>query len=162
MAHVPPCSTVLSLKPSNPTQTTCDSSEVPRQLGYGSCHGPGDFGKQRAVSGVGVPRSPPSLGSGVPFGKRPAKLCWQRDDLLSGDRSGAAAQHELLDFAGRRLWQRLNRVPDLRDLEMGHAFADERSQFLVRCRHPGAENDESMWRLAPALVRHADNRYLED
>src|ERR1039457_5406825 len=87
---------------------------------------------------------------------------WQRDVLLSRDRSGAAAQHELLDFAGRRLWQCRNWVPDLRRLEMGHAFADERSQFLVRCRHPGAENDEGMWRLAPALVGHADNRCLED
>ena len=94
--------------------------------------------------------------------KAAGKACWRREGLLSGYRSGAAAQHELLDFASRRLWQCLNWVPGLRRLEMGHAFAYERSQVLVRCRHAGAENDEGMWCLTPALVRHADNRCLED
>jgi hypothetical protein len=61
--------------------------------------------------------------------KAAGKAGWQRHGLLSGDRSGAIAQHELLEFACRRLRQCFDSVPDLRRLERDTAFAYERSQF---------------------------------
>src|SRR4051794_36914017 len=81
---------------------------------------------------------------------------------LRGDACSSAAQHELLDLAGCRLWKLSQQRQAFRNLESREAVARERIHLLHADRHAGFAHDEGMRSFAPLLVRQTDDRDLHD
>ena len=69
--------------------------------------------------------------------------------LLRRDRRAAAAQHELLDLAGRRLRQLRHEGEAVRALEVREPIARERAQLLRRRRAVRLQDDEGVRRFTP-------------
>src|SRR5262245_52424822 len=80
--------------------------------------------------------------------------------LLAGQVGRAAAQHVLLDLAGRGLGQLGHEAHPVRGLEVRQAAAGERDDLLLARLLPVAEHHERVRRLAPLLVRQPDDRHL--
>src|SRR5574338_71603 len=71
------------------------------------------------------------------------------------------AQHELLQLSGRGARQRRHELDRARALEVREVLPAEREQLGLARARARAQHDESLGRLAPLLVGHADHRALE-
>src|ERR1041385_9505780 len=78
-------------------------------------------------------------------------------DLLRRYARALAAQHELLDLAGRRLGQLGDEVERLGALEVRELGARELAQLVLARGGAGAQDHERVRALAPLLARHADD-----
>src|SRR5882724_6355032 len=80
--------------------------------------------------------------------------------LLIRDRGAATAQNVFLNLAGSGLRQFVNKRHRVWRLEVSQIGAREFAQFAFRRAARSMQDNESMWRLAPTLIRQPDNRSL--
>src|SRR5882672_7876929 len=79
---------------------------------------------------------------------------------LLRNRTPPAAQNIFLNLTSGRLRQFLNKRYGVRRLEMGEMCAGKFAQLIFSDGRAAAQNHECMWRLAPARMRQAHNRYF--
>src|SRR5262245_37756960 len=77
--------------------------------------------------------------------------------LLSRDGGPAAAQNELLNLPGGRLWQLGDEAEAVRAFEMRQLVPHECPQLLGSDRRAGFQYHERVRRLAPLGIRQADD-----
>src|SRR6266849_2447316 len=79
---------------------------------------------------------------------------------LFRNRTAPAAQNIFLNLARGRLRQLLNKRYGMWRLEMREMCTGKFAEFIFSSRRAVAEDHESVWRLAPARMRQADDRYF--
>src|ERR1700759_3263556 len=90
-------------------------------------------------------------------------LVWRGLHALLPHNGGlAATEHKLLNLARRGFRQLGDEADRVRRFEVRHPAPCKFSHlFRIRAR-PRLEDDESVWRFAPSLIRHSNDTHFED